>query len=541
MLHASRADICVIEDDAAQRRLLVAQLQRQEYSVVEAGTAAEGWELIHQHLPRVLICDLVLPDGDGQKLCDRVRADEGLDGTYIIAVTAFDSDGRKQSLLNAGADDYLGKPIDMNELRARIRNGLRLSRLQERLARAAWTDGLTGLANHSAFRDRLDQEFQRTRRYGGVLALLMIDLDHFKAINDTYGHEVGNRVLELTAQHLQTAVRDTDLVARYGGEEFAVICPQTRIDEAYVLADRIRRTFPQHARIAAYPSLEVHASIGVAGTEDGRVSSVAELISLCDQALYRSKRAGRDRITRADQPAADVCVADPHTDEIDRLRKEIVSLGMRTKELCLQSVWALIQALEARDGYSAWHSRNVTLYTRWLVEAAGWPEAMRAAAANAAMLHDLGKIGIPDQLLLKPRPANEREAQALRQVPSITCTILEPLRVFETEVQMIRHIREHWDGSGYPDGLVGTAIPIGSRLLAIAEAFDSLTCNRACRPGRTIDEAVERIRAAAGGQFDPEFVQLLERVVRRQRKRWQAQVQRARTKMPRVGAAALAG
>jgi response regulator RpfG family c-di-GMP phosphodiesterase len=144
------------------------------------------------------------------------------------------------------------------------------------------------------------------------------------------------------------------------------------------------------------------------------------------------------------------------------------------------------------------------------------------------MLHDLGKIGLSDHLLLKPRPLKPEEMALVRQVPLITCRILEPLRVFETEVLMIRHIRENFDGSGYPDGLQGDRIPIGSRVLSITEAFDSITCNRAYRQGRSIDEALNEIRQAAGSQFDPDFSALLTCVINRDRARWQQQIDRAR-------------
>ncbi len=525
-------DICVVEDDAAQRALLVSQLQRWGYTVVEAASGALGVQLVYRHRPRVLICDIVLPDLNGIQVCREVRADPTLDGTYIVLATAYDRKERKRRALNAGADDYLQKPYDLREMKARIRNGLRFNRLQERLERAALTDGLTSLWNHSQFRDLLDREFLRTRRYGGIVSLLMIDLDHFKAVNDTFGHEVGNHVLKLTARHLQRTVRETDIVARYGGEEFTVICPETNLDEAARLAERVRRMFPRRVRSAEHPQLVVRASLGVAGSEDPRANSAVDLISLCDRALYCSKHRGRDRVTRCDQTEDATGQPEVHADMIDRLRKEVVALSLRSKDLCLQSVWALIQALEARDGYSAWHSRNVMVYTNWLVAAAGWSQPLRLATTNAAMLHDLGKIGVPDRLLMKPQVLDPEEAAALRQVPLITCKILEPLRVFETEILIIRHLREHYDGSGYPDGLSGDSIPIGSRLLAIAEAFDSITCNRAHRPGRSLDEALAIFREEAGRQFDPYFVRLLEGDTAARRERWQKQIERARIEMP---------
>ncbi|MBI5864975.1 MAG: diguanylate cyclase [Planctomycetes bacterium] len=524
-------DICVIEDDAAQRNAIVGQLQSCGHSVVAAGSGEAGMKLIYQHRPCVILCDINLPDVSGFELCRRIRGDCSLDSAYVVLITAYDSDEYRRTAFQAGADDYVRKPFDLELLKTRIRSGLRFHRLQERLRHAASADGLTGLWNHAHFTELLDREFLRTRRYGGCTALLMIDLDYFKAINDTFGHEIGNAVLKLTARHIERCVRETDLVARYGGEEFAVICPQTTLEEAELLAERIRKTLPQAAQIAEQPQLTVRTSIGVASTEDPRIHNTQDLVNLADQALYCSKRAGRNRVTTSTGSLSVGDAPELQVDEIDRLRKEIVSLTMQIKELCLRSVWALIQALEARDGYSAWHSRNVTLYTKWLVDETGWSRPMRIVTANAAMLHDLGKIGVPDALLLKPQSLDPQEASLLRQVPLITCRILEPLRVFDTEIATIRHLRERYDGAGYPDGLVGESIPIGSRLLAVAEAFDSMTCNRAFRMGRSKEAAVELIRAEAGKQFDPEFAALLGRSVRKHPARWQNQIDRARVQM----------
>lgn len=526
-------DICVVEDDQSQRDVLVARLESRNYTVCSADTGRTGLELVYEHRPKILICDIVLPDLNGIQVCRQVRADPTLDGVYIVLVTAYDQSDQKYRALNAGADEYLQKPYDIEELRARIRNGLRHNRLKERLERAALTDGLTGLWNHTQFRDLLDKEFMRARRYGGRVSLVMIDLDHFKAVNDTFGHEAGNAVLKAVAQHLRQTARETDTVARYGGEEFAIICPEASLDDAALLAERIRSSLPKRVHVRGRPDAIVRASLGVAGSEDTRVNSVTDLITVCDQALYHSKHNGRSRVTRCDELTDDGPVEpEVRADMVDRLRKEIVALSMRSKDLSLQSIWALIQALEARDGYSAWHSRNVMLYANWLADAAGWERPLKLATAHAAMLHDLGKIGIPDKLLVHPSELNAEEAVTLRQVPLITCKILEPLRVFETEVLIIRHLRERFDGAGYPDGLKGDQIPIGSRLLAIAEAFDSITCNRAYRLGRSLDEALGVFREESGRQFDPMFVTLLDQLVSEDRDRWESQISRARIELP---------
>jgi len=527
-------DVCIIDDDDAQRALLFRRLVANHFTVVEAEDAERGLMQVRHHHPRVVICDLMLPGMSGTELCRHIRADSTLDGTYLIIVTSCDDRELKHAALNAGADDYLVKPYDPEELVARLRNGLRVHKLQERLRRAALTDGLTGLWNHAQFRDLLDREFARTRRYGGVAALLMLDLDNFKAVNDTYGHEVGNLVLQATARHLLRMVRDTDIVARYGGEEFAIVCPATGLEDAARLAERIRQTIPEQVRAANVPQLMITASIGVSATSDARVTSVRDLIDLADQALYQGKRQGRNRVVRCDQIDGEPVGVLLEHGEVDRLRKQVVSLSMQAKELCLQSVWALVQALEARDRFTAWHSRNTTYYASCLAQAAELPEPMCTVIANAAMLHDLGKIGVPDSILQSTTPLTEEQTTVLRQVPLMTCKILEPLRVFETETLIIRHLRERYDGTGYPLGLSGTTIPLGSRLLAVAEAFDALSSARPHRAGLDIDEAVRAIQDEAGKQFDPRFTKLLTRVVQEQRQRWLTRIERARAELLRT-------
>ncbi len=532
-MRVTPVDVCIIEDDPAQRALLFRHMIDAHFSVVEAPDAEAGLVLIRHHRPHVVICDLLLPGMSGTDLCQRVRSNDALAGTYFILLTACRERGAKHEALNVGADDYLLKPYDNDELIARLRNGLRVSKMQESLRHAARTDGLTGLWNHAQFREMLDREFARTRRYGGTASLLMLDLDHFKAVNDTYGHEAGNRVLAATARHLLQMVRDTDVVARYGGEEFAVICPETSLDDATQLAERIRETIPEAVRLEDHPQMSTTASIGVATTADPRINSVTDLVNQADQALYLGKHSGRNRVVRCDAITDELPLLDVQHGELDRLQKQVVSLSMQAKELCLQSVWALVQALEARDRFTAWHSRNTTFYVTCLAEAAELAEPLRAAIGNAAMLHDLGKIGVPDHILQSVAPLTEEQTAVLRQVPLMTCKILEPLRVFETETLIIRHLRERFDGTGYPFALSGRTIPIGSRLLAVAETFDALTSERPHRPGRDLDDAVREIEAETNRQFDPDFTALLARVARQQRDRWAERIQRAHEELHR--------
>ena len=198
---------------------------------------------------------------------------------------------------------------------------------------------------------------------------------------------------------------------------------------------------------------------------------------------------------------------------------------------------SLGNAVDARDHCTRSHSQEVAEVAQILTLELGLSPAVARLIHVAGHLHDLGKIGLPDDLLFKPRPLNEAESITLREVPLITCRILEPLHVFNTEISIIRHLREWWDGNGTPDGLRGAEIPLGSRLLAVTEAFDSLTCNRAYRPGRTIDEALAELRTYADRQFDPQFVELLAETIERQKTRWQERVNQARVELASVAPA----
>ena len=324
-------------------------------------------------------------------------------------------------------------------------------------------------------------------------------------------------------------------MARYGGEEFTVICPATNLDDATRLAERIRQTLPQQVRVPTSAQLSVTASIGVSATSDARVHSVRDLIDQADQALYLGKRRGRNQVVRAD--VVEEGLPAPHIEhsEVDRLRKQVALLSMQSKQLCLQSVWALVQALEARDRFTAWHSRNTTYYACALAEAARLPQPLRDAVANAAMLHDLGKIGVADDILQSVLPLTEGQAAVLRQVPLMTCKILEPLRVFETEILIIRHLRERYNGTGYPHALAGRSIPVGSRLLAVAEAFDALTSERPHRRSLDIDDAVRVIESEAEHHFDPHFTALLARVVAAHKDRWATRIRRAQAEFQCAG------
>jgi diguanylate cyclase (GGDEF)-like protein len=281
--------------------MLSRQLKRAGYEVRVAGTLAAARELVRHMEWDVVLLDRNLPDGDGLDLCRELRAQSP--HGYIVVLTGVDGDQAIVEGFEHGADDYVTKPFAIDELIARIRAGVRIVRLQKALLESnrlledlSLTDGLTSLRNRRAFDDRLRDAFEHSRRYERPLSLVVIDIDHFKPINDSHGHDAGDAVLRGVARRIAKSTRQTDFAARIGGEEFAIILPETPLFEAMQFAEKIR------AIVAATPveagegrELNVTVSIGVANALHSRTHSRAELFQAADQALYRAKANGRNR------------------------------------------------------------------------------------------------------------------------------------------------------------------------------------------------------------------------------------------------------
>jgi two-component system cell cycle response regulator len=290
-------NIILVEDDENISHLLAFQLQRAGYAVRQASTIAAARELFRDGAWDLAILDRGLPDGDGIDLCGELRASS--QHGYIVMVTGSGSDEAKLEGFAHGADDYVTKPFQVDELLARIRAGVRIVALQKalldtnrRLEELSMTDGLTRVGNRRAFDERLDSAYEHARRYERPLSLVLVDLDHFKSINDAHGHDVGDHVLRAVADVLADSSRHSDFVARIGGEEFAVLLPETPLFEAMQFGEKLRCSIAV-APIAAGP---VTISVGIANMPHSRVTTRGELFHAADQALYRAKANGRNRV-----------------------------------------------------------------------------------------------------------------------------------------------------------------------------------------------------------------------------------------------------
>jgi two-component system, cell cycle response regulator len=301
--------ILIVDDNQDNIEIIGTRLRYRGYEIVEACDGEQALALVAESAPDLILLDVMLPDIDGYEISRRIKGSADLPFIPIILVTARDSTQDKVAGLDAGADDYLTKPINFPELEARVRSMLRIKKLQDELEeknreleRLSISDGLTGLFNHRHINDLLNEEFERVQRTNEMISVAMFDLDRFKAVNDTYGHQAGDRVLEETAQILLESARDIDRLGRYGGEEFMALLPETGIEDATVFVERVRREVARHPfDVGRDEPLRMTVSAGVATYPHELVDSPESLIRLADAALYAAKAAGRNQVVRFDE------------------------------------------------------------------------------------------------------------------------------------------------------------------------------------------------------------------------------------------------
>lgn len=671
------AKVLLIDDEPAVTKLIEKYLREAGYqnceSICDANQAVHRITAVE---PDVILLDIHMSPVGGMEIIQAIRTDERTQHIPIIVLTSSKDETTKVTALNLGANDFLTKPVSLCELLARVRNTLSAKAYHDQvtsqnlqLETDAFSDPLTGIANRRAFDYELKRRMTDWTRDGVSLALLMIDIDHFKAFNDRYGHRIGDTVLSCVAEEITDCIRDTDLVARYGGEEFSIILPKTALRKAKQVAERICTKIADTPYKADEKVLKVTVSVGVsiAGIGD----DADTLIHRADAAMYAAKNGGRNnvhihdgsscnplRVSDAgrehdhvvdlagvvkkatiaivdDEPAIvalaknylqksgyskfvpisrsteamdrirsespDLVLLDIHMPEVDgfellaSIRRETwgkhlpvliltsstnqetkvkaLSLGasdflekpLRAKELTIRVnntlmakhyvdsltdhsrelerevrirtaevtasrkdvIQCLARAAELRDDQTGQHVLRVGRYAGLIAQELGFSEERVVQMEQAAQLHDVGKIGIPDGILRKPGGLSAAEYEIMKSHCVMGCRVLlnedflqshkDAIEVYLNGGELGNSIlslagsvalshHEKWDGTGYPRGLAGYNIPIEGRITAIADVFDALSTQRPYKEAIPFDKCLVIMEQNRGTHFDPKLL-----------------------------------
>ncbi|NKB88890.1 MAG: diguanylate cyclase [Acidobacteria bacterium] len=388
--------------------------------------------------------------------------------------------------------------------------------LVEEMRRRSRLDGLTGLLNFMAFREELESSLEaQAETPARDLSLIMVDVDNLKIVNDRHGHLAGNQAIERVGRELAKAVPMAIAACRYGGDEFFALVPMDK-KRAEERAERLLIALEE--RSAKLP-FDISVSIGVAGYgENGTVDD--ELLAAADRAMYIAKSEGGNRVQIADEDEergrvyeaviavnARRLIPGEHQALRDVLEE---LLRLQEQELdsaaAQQSLRALMEAVESKDRYTREYSNEVSDLTRNVGLAVGLGEREILAVEIAALVHDIGKIGIPDDILQKPGPLTTRERMQIEQHPEIGAQILRPLPAMQEVVPLVLHHHERWDGAGYPHGLAGEDIPIGAQIISLCDVWNALTSDRSYRKAFPAQEARRIVMEGRGTEWKPELV-----------------------------------
>ncbi len=507
------------------------------FQIDEAPNAEEAVARMREHPYHMLLLEDRLSENKQLEMLRRIQS-EAPDFPVVLMTDVRDDALAREALFHGVSELIIKSESQFNDLAARLemsyRNfcmahpGLMESKriVQEAERRLdaggvrfvprtpevdSHRDDLTGIYNHTYLHDCLSREFAAAQRYGYPLSCLFIDLDHFKAINESLSFEKGDLILKQCAKILLDNCRMTDIVARFGGEKFVILLPHAAYAGALDLADRLRQLLMKHTFLPEESQAHLTISIGAASFPEDDARQRFDLIDFSLKAALRSKLGGRNRITRYKDVlsvfADDFPALKMSEDKIVTFQRRLSEISDNARRAYLEASRTLIQTLETKDKFTANHSVVVARDALEVAETLGMSPEEAEVVQHAALLHDIGKLSIPDELLQKKDKLTFPEYETIKQHAYFGYKILKPIKFLQEEAILVLHHHEWFNGQGYPSRLKGIDIPLGARIIAVTDTFDTMRASGS-RYKKIISaqDAVRELIRCSGTQFDPVVV-----------------------------------
>lgn len=533
-----KINILAVDDRPENLMALEKILDRKDVNFIKALSGNEALSLLLEYDFALILLDVQMPKMDGFETAELIRGTAKTRQIPIIFVTAISKAPEHVFRgYEIGAVDYLLKPLNPDIIKSKVNVFLDLYRHKKELEKKTLElentvseletskqviekqnvilrdlsikDGLTGMFNHRHMENILEQEFRRAQRYHTDLSCLIMDLDYFKVVNDSFGHGFGDFVLKEFASRVHRDARESDVVFRYGGEEFMVLLPQSDKFDAENVAEKFRKVCEDSPFDNGLYSTSITVSVGTASLHEHHPEKPNDLLAFADKALYRAKSEGRNRVRTYldDQERAHIKEKEVKGRGINYLKEHLSAVLDRTQKSYISSIELLAKS-SIHGSNTKKHSARILRYIGDLGSRLHLSEDRITTFQRAAILHDSFNAFLSQSLFSKAGSLDSEERAAVRKQPYMLADLTDYFDFFANERSVLLHHHENYDGSGYPEGLNGEQIPLGARIFSIADALVAMTSARPYRERLSGEQVISELVGNAGTQFDPVLVSI---------------------------------
>ncbi len=537
MTQQTQTNILLVDPEPEIRLLVSDRLTKEGYHCLHAESLSQAHNISERYPINLIISEIDLPDGSGLEfLISYEESETAQNNTPIIYLTSYGGIEQVKQAIKAGAFDYLEKPVNLDNLVDVTKLAISLQSKYTGPERRAvsnfepiqprWNvvDKLTNLVSHRFVMEKIPEIYARCRKQAIPLSMCLIDVDNFREFNDRNGLDLGDLALIEIGKRIRHLTRREDLIARYGGDEFLLVLPGADQQAASKLAQRIIEDFRKNPWQIAGQEIPIELCIGILEIKIEEFSQEMELLDRVIEAAYHARFQGPGSIVVWNPSLSKEITLWSTNCEQDELMPDYEAtnimmwrfreLNRQISTISMETLRILVAVVEARDPYTKDHSVRVASFSRYLAEELDLPQRQVSTIYSAAMLHDIGKIGISDNILTKPGKLTDKEYALIKQHPIIGVSILEQTRFFVSEIALVKHHHERFDGTGYPDGISGEDIPLGSRIISVADSVEAMLARRSYKDNYDLEFTINQLIEGKGKQFDPRIVDVAVKIIR---------------------------